>query len=112
MDDESLTHLLLAYETAEPSAALRARIVAAAPRQRVVGRAWRWAAGLALGVGLAGSCAAGVAAGFTLTPASITRVITAPSNSALDANASEAGASDAIADPSSLADPAGDPADS
>jgi hypothetical protein len=99
MNDDHLDDLLAAYVTAEPGADLRGRIIAGAPRQRTLGRAWRWLAGAALGVGLAGSCAAGVAAGFTLAPAGVTHLIGAP-----------AGGTDAEAT-SSLADPAGDAAD-
>jgi hypothetical protein len=97
MIDGPLERLLAAYAAAEPSAGLRARIIAAAPRERAIGRAWRWLAGAALGLGLAGSCAAGVAAGVSLAPAGLTRLIGAPA----------AGANDV----SSLADPAGDAAD-
>jgi anti-sigma factor RsiW len=95
MDDERLEAMLTAYAAAEPDSALRARIIGAAPRQRAIGRAWRWAAGLALGVGLAGSCAAGVAAGFTLTPGALARTISG---------------SNATVVSDSLADPAGDAA--
>jgi hypothetical protein len=94
MNDDRLNTVLSAYETAQPGAELRARIIAAAPRQRTIGRVWRWAAGAALGFGMAGSCAAGVAAGFTLAPASVARLISGPTNAVSD----------------SLADPAGDAA--
>jgi len=97
MIDDPLDHLLAAYAAAEPGAELRARIIAAAPRQRTIGRAWRWLAGAALGVGLAGSCAAGVAAGVSLAPAGVAHLIGAP----------PAG----VDDVSSLADPASDAAD-
>ena len=74
--------------------ALRDRILAAAPRARVAGRLGRWAAATALGLGLAGSCAAGVAAGFALAPPSVTHLfIGEPTPSASQ---------------SALADPTGD----
>ena len=97
MTDDPLERLLAAYAAAEPGAELRARIIAAAPRQRTIGRAWRWLAGAALGLGLAGSCAAGVAAGVSLAPAGAAHLIGAP-----------AASGDGV---SSLADPAGDAAD-
>ncbi|HEX3408265.1 MAG TPA: hypothetical protein VHS81_13590 [Caulobacteraceae bacterium] len=96
MDDTRLDALLGAYRITDPGAKLRARIIAAAPRQRAIGRAWRWLGAAGLGAVLAGSCAAGVAAGLTLAPASLTRLIsghTAPTAAI-----------------SSLADPADDPA--
>ncbi|HEY1751321.1 MAG TPA: hypothetical protein VGG29_08650 [Caulobacteraceae bacterium] len=95
MDDARLDEMLSAYRAAEPSPALRARIVAAAPRQRRIGRAWRWAAGLALGAGLAGACAAGVAAGLTLTPGDLARSLSGADTTVVS---------------DSLADPAGDAA--
>jgi hypothetical protein len=95
MTDDPLERLLAAYAAAEPGAALRARIVAAAPRERTIGRTWRWLAGAALGVGLAGAGAAGVAAGLGLAPAGVLRLNGAPAGG----------------DVSSLADPAGDAAD-
>jgi len=97
MDDTRLDALLAAYRGGEPDVALRGRIIAAAPRQRALGRAWRWMGGAGLGAALAGSCAAGVAVGLTLAPASLARAISgspAPPTAAV----------------SSLADPAGDPA--
>jgi hypothetical protein len=97
MDDEGLDALLAAYRGCEPDAALRARIIAAAPRQRAIGRAWRWMGGAGLGAVLAASCAAGVAVGLTLAPASLARAISGhPAATA--------------AEVSSLADPADDPA--
>jgi len=75
MDDDRLDALLAAYRAAEPGAALRERIIGAAPRQRSVGRAWRWLGGAGIGAVLAGSCAAGIAAGLMLAPASVTRLI-------------------------------------
>jgi hypothetical protein len=98
MHDERLDALLAAYRAAEPDADLRGRIVAAAPRQRAIGRAWRWLGGAGLGAMLAASCAAGVAAGLTLAPASLARAI---SDHAVAAPTEAA---------SSLADPADDPA--
>ncbi len=97
MDDHRLDALLAAYRAAEPRPGLRARIIEAAPRQRAIGRAWRWIAGAGLGVGLAAACAAGVAAGITLAPDSVTRLISgAPAGGG--------------AEVSSLVDPADDPA--
>jgi hypothetical protein len=96
MNDDRLDALLAAYRVAEPSAALRARIIEAAPRQRALGRAWRWITGTGLGMVLAASCAAGVAAGFTLAPASLTSLVSGQSLAQTDAS-------------SSLADPADDP---
>ncbi len=97
MHEARLDELLAAYEAREPAAALRARIVAAAPRQRAIGNTWRWIAGAGLGAVLAGSCAAGVAAGLTLAPTSLARAITGRP-------------AQAAADVSSLADPADDAA--
>jgi hypothetical protein len=96
MDDEHLDALLAAYRATDPSADLRARIVAAAPRQRTIGRAWRWLGAAGLGAVLAGSCAAGVAVGLALAPASVTRLISG-----------HEGPTPSI---SSLADPADNPA--
>lgn len=97
MDDDRLDTLLADYRASDPGAALRDRIIASAPRQQAIGRAWRWVSGAGLGAALAASCMAGVAAGVTLAPASVTQLIgghpTADS-----------------ADLSSLADPADDPA--
>jgi hypothetical protein len=98
MNDDQLDDLLRAYAAAEPGAALRARIVAAAPRQRALGRARRWLAGAALGAGLVGAGAAGVAAGVILAPAGFTPLIGAPAGADADAAGS-------------LADPAADAAD-
>jgi hypothetical protein len=97
MDDRRLGALLAAYGAAEPGAELRARIVAAAPRQRAIGRAWRWIGGAGLGAVLAASCAAGVAAGLTLAPASLTRLVGAHARAPAD-------------EITTLADPADDPA--
>ena len=90
-----LDDALGAYATAEPSHALRTRILAAAPRERRAWRLERWLTAAALGLGLATSCAAGVAAGFSLAPHSVTRMFAPPP---------------ASPDFSSLADPADDPA--
>jgi len=97
MDDDRLDTLLSLCRTGEPGAALRERIVAAAPRQRAIGRAWRWMRVAGLGAALAASGAAGLAAGLTLAPASVTRLISG-----------YAGVEAAELSP--LADPAGDPA--
>jgi len=71
---EALVTLLAAYAVAEPDAALRERIIAAAPRERA-GRLWRWIAGAGLGLGLAASGAAGVAAGYTLGHPAAARLV-------------------------------------
>lgn len=97
LDDARLDALLAAYAVGDPDAALRARIVAAAPRQRAIGRAWRWIGGAGLGAVLAAACAAGVAAGLTLAPTNLARAITGRP-------------AQPVADVSSLADPADDPA--
>jgi len=94
--DKTLDTALAAYVVTEPSAALRRRIIAAAPRERVIGRLWRWIAGAGLGFGLAASGAAGVAAGYTLGHPAASRLV-GPSE--LDAGQFSA-----------LADPAGDAA--
>jgi hypothetical protein len=98
MDDRRLTSLLAACGSSDASAELRTRIIAAAPRQRAIGRAWRWLGGAGLGAVLAASCAAGVAAGLTLAPASLTRLV--------GGHASAPASSDI----NTLADPADDPA--
>jgi hypothetical protein len=72
--EAALDAVLAAHAARQPSAALRARIIAGAPRRSPVARAWRWVAGAGLGLGLAASCAAGVAAGFTLAPPSVSRL--------------------------------------
>lgn len=97
MDDTRLHALLAASRPPDPGAELRARIIAAAPRQRAIGRAWRWLGGAGLGAVLAGSCAAGVAAGLTLAPASLTRLVGGHANAP-------------ATDITTLADPADDPA--
>ncbi|HEX3920332.1 MAG TPA: hypothetical protein VHW60_23575 [Caulobacteraceae bacterium] len=96
--EQPLDDTLAADAVAEPRPALRARIIEAAPRQRAAGRAMRWLTAAGLGLGLAASCAAGVAAGFSLTPHSVVHMI--------------GGHSDEAAEGSSLADPLGDAADS
>jgi hypothetical protein len=63
------------YDAAEVGAALRSRIIAAAPRQRAAGVVLRWLAGVGLGLGLAASAAAGVAAGYTLGHPTVTRLM-------------------------------------
>ena len=93
--ERRLDAALAAYATVEPSHALRERIVTSAPRERRAGRVARWMAGAGLGLGLAASCAAGVVAGLSLAPHSVTSLF-----------------SPAAAGPdlSSLADPADDAA--
>jgi hypothetical protein len=73
-----------AYAVPPPTPQLRERVLASARPPRPV-RAWRLAVAAGLGLGLAGSAAAGVAAGFTLAPPPVTRLISgpAPSNDAL-----------------------------
>jgi hypothetical protein len=90
LDAEHGLDIRLGAFAIEPSPALRQRVIAAAPRVRAVARAWRWIAAGALGLGLAGSAAAGVAAGMTLAPTSVTRLISGPP---------PAPSSDALADP-------------
>jgi hypothetical protein len=65
-DFSGLDAALAAYVESEPSDTLREQIIAAAPRQRAIGRLRRWIAVAGLGLGLAASGAAGVAAGYTL----------------------------------------------
>jgi hypothetical protein len=77
-----LDALLDGQTSAEPSAALRDRIVASAPSPRAAGRAWRWLVGAGLGAGLAAACACGVAVGMTLAPHSVTRMISGPAPAA------------------------------
>jgi hypothetical protein len=82
------------YEARGANAAVRTRIIASAPHERMVGAVRRWTAAAGLGLGLAASAAAGVAAGYTLGNPAVTRLL-GPSD--LDAGAFSA-----------LADPAGD----
>jgi hypothetical protein len=72
--ERRLDAALARYSAAEAGRSLRQRIVAASPRERAAGRAWRWLAGAGVGLGLAASCAAGVAAGFSLAPSSVVRI--------------------------------------
>lgn len=59
-----LDEALDALRPPQPSAGLRAAILAAAPRPRPArGAVWRWLTGAGLGAGLAAACAAGVVAG-------------------------------------------------
>jgi hypothetical protein len=79
-----------------PSAALRDRVIAAAPRERALAlRIRRWIVTAGLGVGLAAAGLSGVAAGMALAPPEVTRFIAAPASNA---------AADSLADP--LADAA------
>ncbi len=82
--ERRLDEALAAYAAAEPDSALRARIVAAAPRERRVGRVARWLAGAGLGLGLAASCAAGVAAGFAFAPSSLSHMLGRPAPTGAD----------------------------
>jgi hypothetical protein len=95
--ERRLDETLASYAASEPRYELRERIIAAAPRQRAVGRTLRWLAGAGLGLGLAVSCAAGVATGFSFAPQSVTHMFAQPPSGGPDV--------------SSLADPADDPAD-
>jgi hypothetical protein len=70
-----LDALLDACATAPVTSALRDRIVSDAPHSRAKGGASRWWLGAGLALGLVSACAAGVVAGLTLTPASVTRMI-------------------------------------
>ena len=63
------------YAPRDAGAAFRARLIAAAPRQRAIAAAWRWATGAGLGLGLAASCAAGVAAGYTMGHPAVARLM-------------------------------------
>ncbi|HXQ15720.1 MAG TPA: hypothetical protein VN814_13955 [Caulobacteraceae bacterium] len=63
------------YRERDAAAPLRARIIAAAPRERAAGAMWRWLTGAGLGLGLAASCAAGVAAGYTLGHPAVARLM-------------------------------------
>jgi hypothetical protein len=92
--EAALDAVLAQHAASAPGAALRRRIVDAAPRERAAGRTWRWLAGAGLGLGLAASAAAGVAAGFVLAPPNVARLV-AP-------HAAPA------AEVSTLADPVGD----
>jgi hypothetical protein len=87
---------LQSYDAQGASAALRTRIIASAPRERTAGAVRRWIAAACLGLGLAASAAAGVAAGYTLGHPAVTRLL-GPSE--LDVGAFSA-----------VADPAGDAA--
>ena len=90
-----LDDTLQRYDARDASAALRTRIIAGAPRERALGAARRWMAAAGLGLGLAASAAAGVAAGYTLGHPAVTRLL-GPSE--LDA-----GEFSALADPASAA---------
>jgi hypothetical protein len=63
------------YGARDEAAPLRARIIAAAPRERAAGAMWRWLTGAGLGLGLAASGAAGVAAGYTLGHPAVARLM-------------------------------------
>jgi len=70
-----LDEALDAWRAAAPNAALQQAIIARVPAARAAGRLWRWMTGAGIGLGLAAACASGVAAGMTLAPASVTRMI-------------------------------------
>lgn len=72
--ERSLEIQLEAYVVEAP-APLRRRIIDLAPRARAIARTVRWLAAVGLGLGLAASAVAGVAAGVSLAPASVTRLI-------------------------------------
>jgi len=91
-----LDDTLLRYDAGVASAALRTRIIISAPRERTAGAVRRWIAAACLGLGLAASAAAGVAAGYTLGHPAVTQLL-GPSE--LD-----------VGEYSALADPAGDAA--
>jgi hypothetical protein len=73
MDDRQLDVLLARDRTSEANPVLRARIIAAAPPLRTRRLGWLAAAGL--GVGLATSAVAGVAAGVKLAPPAVVRLV-------------------------------------
>jgi len=75
--EQTLDVRLQAYDVVL-SPHLRERVLASAPARRAVRRAWRWVAAAGLGFGLAASAAAGVAAGLTLAPPGVTRLISGP----------------------------------
>ena len=82
--EQQLDALLAGYPVALRSQ-LRERVIASVSRPRPARRAWRWAAAASLGLGLAGSAAAGLAAGLTLAPPGVARLISGsqPGNDAL-----------------------------
>ena len=63
------------YAPRDASAPLRARIIATAPHERAVAAMWRWLTGAGLGLGLAASGVAGVAAGYTLGHPTVARLM-------------------------------------
>jgi hypothetical protein len=73
MEDQQLDDLLACDGAAEPSAALRARIIAAAPRPG--SRRLGWTAAAGLGLALATCAFAGVAAGVKLAPPGVVRLV-------------------------------------
>src|SRR5579864_8517331 len=73
LDDVKLDHLLDLDRGSEPSAALRARILDAAPRS--LSRRLGWLAATGLGLALATSAMAGVAVGFKLAPPGVARLV-------------------------------------
>src|SRR5579859_3353121 len=73
LDDAKLDRLLDLDRGSEPSAALRARILDAAPRSRP--RRLGWLAATGLGLALATSAMAGVAVGFKLAPPGVVKLV-------------------------------------
>jgi len=73
--EQMLDAALERYAPRDASASLRARIISAAPHERAVAAMWRWLTGAGLGLVLAASCAAGVAAGYTLGHPTVARLM-------------------------------------
>lgn len=94
--ERMLDAALRSYDAQAANEAIRARIIASAPRERKLGAVRRWIAAAGLGIGLAASAAAGVAAGYTLGHPAVTRLLGPPE---LD-----------VGEFSAFADPAGSPA--
>ena len=85
-DAAALDAAMDAWPDADPGHDLRESIIAAAPRERRMGRLWRWVAGAGIGMGLAAAAASGVAAGAVLAPVNVTRVLHPGSPGATAAN--------------------------
>ena len=73
LDDVKLDRLLDLDRGSEPSAALRARILDAAPRS--LSRRLGWLAATGLGLALATSAMAGVAVGLKLAPPGVVKLV-------------------------------------